>query len=330
MDTDPCACSSLSRMETGHAGINSGWVNVPRASIYWESSGAEDGIPVLYLHGGPGGSLGNRGYRSLYDPARFRTIGLDQRGCGRSIPNACDVPEDLPFNTTGALIADIEAVRLHLGVEKWIVTGISWGATLALAYALAHPQRVLSVALAAVTATTRAEVQWFTEGAARFTPEDWHVFAGAAQARPHERLVEAYARRLAGADPEDALKAARSWHQWEYAIASMDPSVPPGPRFDGERSLLTFALLVCHYWANDAFLPGEQSIPHRIQELDGIPGVLIHGRRDIGSPIRTAWQLNRRWHSSSLTVIEDEGHTGPKSLAALTAAVHRMGWNTGT
>jgi proline iminopeptidase len=297
---------------------------VPRARIYWESTGDPAGVPVLYLHGGPGGSLGRGGYRTRHDPARFRTIGLDQRGCGRSTPAAQDDLGSLDGNTTPALIGDIEAVRKHLGIEKWIVTGVSWGSTLALAYALEHPDRVLGIALVAVTTTSRDEVQWITEGVGRVFPEAWAEFAAAAGARPGERVVEAYARRLAGDDRDDARRAAVAWDRWESTHVSLDPLWTPGPMFDDERERETFALLVTHYWSHDGFLAGGQAILARAAELDGIPGHLIHGRHDVSGPVFTPWQLHRRWSGSRLVVIEDEGHGGPKSMAALSEAVEEI------
>lgn len=302
----------------------SGWVPAPNAQLYWESSGNPKGVPVLYLHGGPGGSLGKGGYRKRHDAAKFWTIGMDQRGCGSSTPTVQDDLEHLAGNTTQALIEDIELVRRHLGIEQWIVTGISWGSTLALAYALAHPQRVLGIALMAVTTTNRDEVDWITEGVGRIFPEAWHEFADASAAMPGERVVEAYARRMAGPDREDARKAALSWDTWEAWHISFSTYWQPGPMFTDERLRMTFALLVSHYWANDAFLAGDEEILSRIHELDGIPGHLIHGRRDVSGPAITPWKLQQKWATSKLTIVEDEGHGGPTSIAALLAAVEEI------
>lgn len=301
-----------------------GWVSLPNARIYWEATGDPAGTPVLYLHGGPGGSLGRGGYRKRHDPSRFRTIGLDQRGCGKSTPLVQDDLDHLSENTTQALIKDIEAVREHLGIEKWIVTGVSWGSTLALAYALEYPARVLGIALVAVTTSSREEIQWITEDVGRIFPEAWAEFAEAAKAAPGERVVEAYARRLAGQDREDARLAASAWDGWESTHISLDPNWLSGPMFEDERERMTFALLVTHYWANDGFLVDGQEIIPRIRKLNGIPGYLVHGRRDISGPAVTAWQLHRRWASSRLIVIEDEGHGGPASMAALTRAVEEI------
>ncbi len=311
-------------MTDGYSKTESGWLDVPNAKIYWEATGAPTGIPVLYLHGGPGGSLGRGGYRKRHDHTRFRVIGLDQRGCGRSTPLVQDDPGHLRENTTHALIEDIEALREHLGVSQWIVTGASWGSTLALAYALKHPARVLGIAVVAVTASSREELQWITEGVGCLFPEAWAEFSDAAHAAPGERVVEAYARRLAGEDREDARLAALAWERWESTHVSLDPNWEPGPLFDDERERMTFALLVTHYWANDGFLVHGQEIIPRIHRLNGIPGYLIHGRRDISGPVITAWRLHQRWKSSRLVVIEDEGHGGPASMAALTSAVDEI------
>lgn len=314
----------MERVTVEQSKTDSGWVTVANARIYWEATGEPAGIPVLYLHGGPGGSLGRGGYRKRHDPTRFRTIGLDQRGCGRSTPAAQDDLDHLSENTTQALIEDIEAVREHLGIGKWIVTGASWGSTLALAYSLEHPNRVLGIAVVAVTTSSREEVRWITEDVGRIFPEAWESFQRAANAAPGERLVEAYARRLAGQDRDDARLAALSWDRWESTHISLDPNWQPGPLFADERERMTFALLVTHYWANDGFLADGREIIPRIHELNGIPGRLIHGRRDIGGPAVTAWRLHRRWESSRLVVIEDEGHGGPSSMAALTQAVEEI------
>ncbi|MCC3279417.1 alpha/beta fold hydrolase [Arthrobacter sp. zg-Y40] len=316
----------------------SGWVAVPHARIYWEASGNPAGIPVLYLHGGPGSSLGSGGYRRRHDPSRFFTVGIDQRGCGRSTPVVQDDLAHLHLNTTQQLIEDIEAVRAELGFPAWIVTGLSWGSTLAMAYALRHPDRVLGLAMAAVTTTSRAEIDWITGDVGRFCPKALEEFIRDARALPYERTVEAYARRLAGPDRTDALAAALAWDRWESAVAALETAGPAGsktsasaaPRFDGERSLVSFALLVTRYWAQDGFLPGAEAILPRIYELNGIPARLIHGRKDVGSPVDTACKLHRLWPSSRLTVIDGEGHVGPKGLAALAGAVEEMSAELGS
>lgn len=305
--------------------MNHGWLDVPHARIYWEASGSPSGIPVLFLHGGPGGSLGSGGYRKRHDPNRFWTIGLDQRGCGKSRPLVQDDLSHLSLNNTRTLIEDVEALRVHLGIDKWIVTGGSWGSTLGLAYALQHPRRVLGIALVAVTTTSREEVDWITEGVGRIFPEAWADFSGSSRCRPGERVVEAFARRLAGPDRNEARVAALAWDKWESTLASLDPMWRPGPMFEDPQERLTVAILVTHYWSNDGFLTEGNEILPRIHELNGVPGYLIHGRKDISGPAITPWKIHQRWDTSRLVIIEKEGHGGPESMAALTSAVVDIG-----
>lgn len=304
--------------------FQSGWVAVPNAEIYWEATGNPEGVPVLYLHGGPGSSLGAGGYRKRHDPEEFWTVGIDQRGCGKSTPAVQDDLENLSKNNTQQLLADIEVVREHLEIQKWIVTGISLGSTLVLAYALAHPERVMGIALMAVTTTSREEVNWITEGVGRIFPEAWHEFAAASGQMPGERIVEAYARRLAGPDRSDALLASAAWDRWEAWHISFGAPRQPGPMIADERQRLTFTTLVTHYFSHDGFLGGETEILRRVHELAGIAGHLIHGRLDVSGPLITPWRLHQQWEGSTLRIIEDEGHGGTASIAALTAAVEEI------
>lgn len=298
------------------------------ALLHWEESGAPDGMPALWLHGGPGGSIARGGFRQRFDPERYRLIALDQRGSGRSVPGVLDDRERLAEHTTQRLIRDLEALRVDRGVERWVVAGVSWGTTLALAYALEHPRRVVALALLAVTTTSREEVDWITDGVGRIFPAEHAAFARDAHRLPGERIVEAYARRLAGGDAEDRRAAARAWDRWEGVHVSLDhPEVRdeghagPGGT-DAERE--AFATLVTHYWANDAFLPAGRSILARADELAGIPGALIHGRRDVSGPAITAWRLAERWSHAELAIVEGEGHGGERELDLLTAALDRF------
>ncbi|QRE76624.1 prolyl aminopeptidase [Methylobacterium aquaticum] len=292
--------------------------------IYWETSGHPEGRPALFLHGGPGSGLGTGGYRRHFDGARYRIVGIDQRGCGRSRPLATSNLGRLSRNTTQAVIADIEAVRRHLGIERWLVTGISWGTTLALAYAQQHPDRVSALVLAAVTTTSRDEVTWITETVGRVFPEAWYAFAAASDRRGDERIVEAYARRLAGHDASDRRRAVRDWMAWEDMHVSLDRSLPPGQKPDDPERDAVFATLVTHYWANDGFLHGPEAILAGMDRLRTIPGVLIHGRRDISGPAATAWQLHRLWPASRLCIVEAEGHGGPEIAARMRDATDRF------
>ncbi|MGH1549901.1 prolyl aminopeptidase [Leifsonia poae] len=290
-------------------------------SIYWETSGDPQGVPVLWLHGGPGSGLGTGNYRKRYDPEAFLLVGIEQRGCGRSTPLVVDALDRLPANTTDGLIADIELVREHLGIDRWVVTGGSWGSTLALAYALAHPDRVRGIVLGAVTTTGGDEVDWITETMGRIFPEAWERLEQASHRRPGERVVEAYARVLATGTPAERAAAADAWDAWESTHVSLDPNFAPGPLHEDPVQRQVFATLVTHYWANDAFLPGDRAILNRVDELAEIPAVLIHGRHAVSGPVITPWLLHRRWPASRLIVVEGEGHGGPESSERMAEAI---------
>ncbi|MGW8564648.1 alpha/beta fold hydrolase [Isoptericola sp. NPDC055881] len=285
--------------------------------LYYEVAGHPDGAPVLSLHGGPGSGAG-AGHRRRIDPERHRSITFDQRGCGRSRPLVTERLDLLDGNTTAAQIDDIEALRRHLGIERWTVTGASWGSTLALAYAQAHPERVVGIALFAVVTTSTAEVEWVTEAMGRVFPEEWEAFAGAVERAPGERVVDAYARTLRDPDPEVRARAAAAWGRWEDTHVSLGPGWEPDPRWHTFPARDVLATLVTHYWSHAGF--GGDEILGRMDRLHGIPGVLIHGRRDISSPVVTAWELHRAWPGSELVVL-DEGHGGAESVALLRRAI---------
>lgn len=289
------------------------------AELYWEMSGKRDGRPALYLHGGPGSGLGRGGYRRRFDPDKYLIVGFDQRGCGRSTPWAIDSFETLHINTTQAMIDDIEALREHLGIERWLVHGVSWGTTLALAYALAHPDRVTELVLTAVTTGSREEIDWITEGVGAIFPEAWERFA--AETRGGERVIDSYARRLRDERPEVRTKAASAWEEWETTHVSLDPNWQAGPMFESARERENFATLVTHYWSNDCFLPGPLRIRDRISGLAGIPGVLIHGRHDVSGPAITPWSLHKAWPGSVLHIVETEGHGGEQQMELTAAAI---------
>lgn len=281
--------------------------------IYWEASGTPHGEPALFLHGGPGTGLGSGRYRRLFDPDRFCVIGIDQRGCGRSRPRVVDALDGLAKNTTQALIADIEAVRMHLGIVRWRVSGVSWGTTLALAYAQAHPEHVHAIVLVALTMTSREEVDWLTETIGRVFPEAWQRFADASGRRENERIVEAYARRLASGSDADRIKASRDWCLWENTHISLGPHQAP-LTFAEQRDEATFATLVTHYWSHDGFLRGSNRILDRMDRIGHLPAVLLHGRHDISGPAMTPWLLHQSWPASRLHIVETEGHGGPELM----------------
>lgn len=287
-------------------------------SLYWETSGSPAGEPALFLHGGPGGGLGS-GYRRNYDPERFRVIGLDQRGCGRSRPLADR--GNLATNTMDHLVADLEALRVHLDVDAWWVCGVSFGTTLALTYATRHPERVRGLVLGAVGTGSSAEIRWMTETIGAVFPEAWDAYAQAVPRSSAQSLLDAYLAALTHDDPAVRVQAARAWCAWEAAHVSLAGHTG----FDGldDETAYRFALLVVHYWRASCFL-AEGEIWQALPGITRLPCALVHGRRDVSSPLRTAWRLHRAWPGSHLVVVEDEGHGGPQTAEALTAAIHRV------
>jgi proline iminopeptidase len=292
--------------------------------VYWECCGNPAGKPALFLHGGPGSGC-TPGQRRFFDPDAYRVVLFDQRGAGRSRPVASEPDADLSTNTTPHLIADIEALRLLHGVERWTILGISWGTTLAQAYAQAHPQQVDALVLALVTTTSRREVEWITQDVGRLFPEEWDRFAAAVpDALRHLPLVDAYAALLFDADPVVREHAAREWCAWEDTHVSLTPGHRPNPRYNDPEFRLRFARLVTHYWRHAAFLEEDQLL-RDASLLDGIPGVLIHGRYDVSSQLEIAWRLSQRWSTSRLRILDDAGHGGGDSfLAAVVGALNQF------
>lgn len=282
--------------------------------VYWETCGDPNGKPALVVHGGPGSGCAP-GDRRWFDPNRYRVVLFDQRGCGRSTPHAADPATDLSGNTTEHLLADMEGLREHLGIDRWLLSGGSWGSTLILAYAERYPDRVSEIVITAVTTTRRAEIEWLYRGLSRFFPEEWERFrAGLPETDRDGDLVAAYARLLDDPDPQVRFRAARDWHAWEDATVSLEPLGPPNPYSDRPpEAMLARARICAHYFANAAWLE-EGALLRDAGRLAGIPGVLIHGRLDLGSPIDTAWALNRAWPDSELIVISDAGHVGSDAM----------------
>jgi proline iminopeptidase len=292
--------------------------------LYWECCGNPDGQAALYLHGGPGSGC-TPSQRRLFDPDAYRIILFDQRGCGRSRPLADEHNADLTTNTTPHLIADIERLRRHHGVERWTILGISWGTTLGLAYAQAHPERVRALVLALVTTTSRREVRWLTHDVGRIFPQEWERFAAAVpDTLAHLPIVDAYATMVFDPDPAVREQAARAWCAWEDAHVSLNPNHTRNARFDDPAFRLRFARLVTHYWRHGGFLAEDQLL-RDAAVLNGIPGVMIHGRYDVSSPLETAWRLSKSWVTSKLSVIDDAGHGGGEHfIAAIVEALNEF------
>lgn len=289
-------------------------------AIYWECSGNPHGAPVLYIHGGPGSGAGED-YRRWVDPATHLIVGFDQRGCGRSTPLVTDPTADLASNTTPALIADIESLRSFLGLETWTVCGTSWGSGLAIAYGQAHPNRTSGLLLAAVTTTSSDDVSWITERMGRVFPREYEAFLSAVEREPGELVVSAYARALRSPDPGTRSRAAEAWCEWEDVHVSLTTGGARSPRFSDPAFRELFATLVTHYWSHAGF--GGDDLLDRMTVLHGIPGILIHGRLDISSPLDTAWRIHRAWPGSELVIV-DEGHGGPTMSAEIVRGLERL------
>ncbi|MGD2043292.1 MAG: prolyl aminopeptidase [Acidimicrobiia bacterium] len=291
--------------------------------VFWETYGSPDGIPVVFLHGGPGGGC-SPGHRELFDPDRYRVLFFDQRGCGRSRPLASDPDADLSNNTTHHLIRDIELLREQLNIEKWVVYGLSWGTTLGLAYAEAHAERVTGVMLGLVGLSTPREVHWITEGVARIFAPEWERFASFVPVELADLpLVEAYNHLLFDPDPEVCAAAAHEWCIWEDTHMGLAPDSGPRLQLEDTEFKLGFARLVTHYWSNGAFL-GDTELMDEAPSLNGIPGALIHGRYDVSSPIETPWRLSRAWETAELVVVDDAGHGGDSLMEAFAAGLDRV------
>lgn len=299
--------------------------------IYWETCGNPAGKPAVMFHGGPGSGCGPY-WRRCFDPAAYRAVLFDQRGCGRSTPHASDSAVDLAANTTQHLIADIERLREHLGIERWLVAGGSWGSTLALAYAELFPERVSEMVLFSIATTSHRDVRWVTQDVGRYFPEQWARFRdGVPEADRGGDLVAAYCRLLHDPDPAVREKAARDWCTWEDTHVGVRAGHQHDTRYDDPRFRMAFARLVTHYWHHAAFLE-EGALLRDAGRLAGMPSVLVHGRMDLSSPLDVAWQLARAWPGSNLIVIDEAGHGAvePGMQAAVLAAIERFKPNTTT
>ena len=282
--------------------------------VYWEACGNPDGKPALVVHGGPGSGLGT-GNRRYFDPERYRVVLFDQRGCGRSTPHASDPAADMTVNTTDHLVVDMERLREQLGIERWLLYGGSWGSTLILAYAERYPDRVSEIVILGVTTTRRSEIDWLYRGVGRFFPAEWARFrAGVREADLDGDLVAAYARLMENPDPEVRNKAAADWLAWEDAVISLEPNgTPKAYSSQPPLAALAFVRICAHYFSHGAWLE-EGELLRNAGRLKGIPGVLMHGRLDMGSPLGTAWELVQAWPDSELVVIDDSGHTGSGTM----------------
>ena len=292
-------------------------------SLYWEVCGNPAGKPAVVLHGGPGSGC-TPGSRRYFDPARYRIVLFDQRNAGRSTPWAGEPEVDLSANTTAHLLRDLEQLREHLGIDRWLVHGGSWGVTLALAYAEALPERVTELVLLAVTSPDRWLLDWITRDMGRVFPREWDRFrAGVPEEDRDGDLAAAYSRLLLDPDPAVRAKAAQAWCDWEDTHVSLAPDAAPSMSVMEPARQLAVARVVTHYWGNGCFLADGQLL-RDADRLAGIPGVLVHGRYDVSGPLDVAWRLHQAWPGSELVVLGDAGHGGGSMSAAVVAATDRF------
>ncbi len=270
--------------------------------LYVEESGSADGIPVLFLHGGPGAGC-EPWHRCFFDPCRYRIILFDQRGCGRSVPHAA-----LTDNTTAHLISDMETIRALLGVERWLLFGGSWGSTLALAYAERHPESVLGLILRGIFLCREEEIHWFyQQGASRIFPDYWEDFIAPIPESERGDLLRAYYRRLTGRDELARMAAAKAWAIWEGRTATLTANEAVVKHFATPHTALSVARIECHYFINGAFLRPNQLLEEAGRIAD-IPGIIVQGRYDLICPMASAWALHRAWPKSELKIVPDAGH----------------------
>jgi proline iminopeptidase len=288
-------------------------------SLYWETCGNANGAPLVFLHGGPGGgSLPH--HRRYFDPAFWRIVLFDQRGAGRSTPVA-----EVDGNTTQALVADLERLRAHLKIERWLVFGGSWGSTLALAYAEAHPERCLGLVLRGIFLAGRAEIDWFLHGMRSIFPEAWRAFAGHLPATERADLLANYHRRLIDPDPAVHVPAAHAWDRYEGACSTLLPPSDPAPKFDSDAAALAIARIEAHYFVHEAFL-AEGALLAGVPRIRHLPCTIVQGRYDIICPPAAADSLARAWPDAEYIVVPDAGHSvrEPGITRALVDAVQRM------
>ncbi|QXQ15723.1 prolyl aminopeptidase [Skermania piniformis] len=293
--------------------------------IYWEECGNPRGKPAVFLHGGPGGGC-TPDHRRYFDPAAYRIVLFDQRGCGRSTPHVAD-GADLATNTTAHLIADIEALRTDRGIERWLVFGGSWGSTLALAYAEQYPQRVTELVLRGIFLLRRSEIDWYYNGpAGTIFPDLWEQYlAPIPESERSGDLVEAYHRLLQHPDPAVSQRAAVAWSTWEGATSSLLPDPNRVAETADPRFALAFARIENHYFRHGGFLT-EGQLLRDAAALAQIPGVIVQGRYDIVCPMGSAWALHRAWPAAQLTIVPDAGHSSaePGIMHHLIAATDRF------
>lgn len=289
-------------------------------TLYVDESGSPEGLPVVFIHGGPGAGCDAQS-RRYFDPNLYRIVTFDQRGCGRSTPHA-----SLENNTTWDLVADMERIRSYLGIEKWVLFGGSWGSTLALAYAQSHPESVHGLILRGIFLARPQEIEWFYQaGASRLFPDYWEDYLAPIAEDERHDLLTAYYKRLTGNDQIAQMHCAKAWSTWEGRTATLRPNAQVVERFCEAQRALSIARIECHYFTHNAFLEPNQLI-RDMSKIAHLPGVIVHGRYDVICPLDNAWALHQAWPDSELQIIREAGHsaTEPGITDALVRATEEM------
>lgn len=291
--------------------------------LYYEESGNPRGKPAVVLHGGPGGGTQPR-MRRFFNPVKYRIVLFDQRGSGRSRPRA-----SLVDNTTWHLVADIEALRRHLAIERWLVFGGSWGSTLALAYAQTHPEAVTALVLRGIFLLRKAEIDWFYQnpwGAAAIYPDRWAEYVALIPERERHDMVRAYYRRLTSSDRRVRARAARTWSVWEAATSYLKQNRSYMSAFQRGPTADAFARIECHYFINRGFFRRDDELLHKVKRIRRIPAVIVQGRYDVVCPMRSAWDLHQAWPEAEFRIVSDAGHSAfePATTQALIRATDRF------
>ncbi|MGD8322924.1 MAG: prolyl aminopeptidase [Gammaproteobacteria bacterium] len=298
--------------------FDSGYLDVGQGHrLYYEQSGQPAGMPAVFLHGGPGGGSGANA-RRFFDPQRYRIVVFDQRGAGRSEPRA-----SLEANTTAHLIDDIEVLRERLGIDRWLVFGGSWGSTLALSYAQAHPRRVSALVLRGIFLLRQREIDWFyQDGASRVFPDRWQDFLAPIPEHERGNLLRAYHRRLNDPNLDVQLEAARAWSVWEGATSALLPNDDLVSTFSADEFAIALARIETHYFVNGGFFASEHDLLRGIESIRHIPAVIVQGRYDIVCPMESAWELARAWPEAEFNIVPAAGHSAyePDIASALIEA----------
>jgi proline iminopeptidase len=302
--------------------FNTGRLRVsPVHEIYFEESGNPAGKPVVFLHGGPGGGSQPK-QRRFFHPDKYHIVNFDQRGCGKSTPNA-----SLEANTTWDLVGDIEKIREHLGIDRWQVFGGSWGSALALAYSETYPDRVAELVLRGIFLLREQEIDWFYQrGASVLYPDAWERYASHIPEPERGDLVLAYYRRLTSKDPTVRLAAAKIWSVWEGATSKLLPDAASTAHYEEDEFALAFARIEAHYFVNKGFMKTDAQLLEDTSRIRHIPGVIVQGRYDVVCPMESAWALHRAWPEADLIITPDCGHSAfdPPNSRALIAATDKF------